>query len=88
MFVSVLMWVLTIGMLFFVISLFMRGRKVEIAMFSFMGAMLFGFYAIRNSQPNVPPIGVYSDFLSYIWCEIIVGFLLACLVAWVLRPAK
>lgn len=89
MFVSVLMWVLTIGILFLVISLIVRGRKVEIAMFSFMGAMLFGFYAIRNSQPNVPPIGVYSDFLSYIWCEIIIGVcLLACLVAWVLRPAK
>lgn len=89
MFVSVLTWVLTIGILFLVISLFMRGRKVEIAMFSFMGAMLFGFYAIRNSQPNVPPIGVYSDFMSYIWCEIIVGVcLLACLIAWVLRPAK
>lgn len=89
MFVSLLTWVLTIGILFLVISLFMRGRKVEIAMFSFMGAMLFGFYAIRNSQPNVPPIGVYSDFMSYIWCEIIVGVcLLACLIAWVLRPAK
>lgn len=89
MFVSVLTWVLTIGILFLVISLFMRGRKVEIAMFSFMGAMLFGFYAIRNSQPNVPPIGVYSDFMSYIWCEIIIGVcLIACLVAWVLRPQK
>lgn len=89
MFVSVLTWVLTIGILFLVISLFMRGRKVEIAMFSFMGAMLFGFYAIRNSQPNVPPIGVYSDFMSYIWCEIIIGVcLIACLIAWVLRPQK
>jgi hypothetical protein len=89
MFISILTWVLTIGILFLVISLFMRGRKVEIAMFSFMGAMLFGFYAIRNSQPNVPPIGVYSDFLSYLWCEIIVGVcLMACLAAWVLRSAK
>lgn len=88
-FVSVVTWLLTIGVLFLVISLLFRGRKIEVSMFSFMGAMLFGFYAIRNSQPNVPPIGVYSDFLSYIWCEIIIG---ACLIvgviAWVLRPSK
>ncbi len=89
MFVSVLTWAITIGVLFFVGSLIIRGRKIEINMFSFMGAMLFGFYAIRNSQPNVPPIGVYSDFMSYIWCEIIIGVcLIACLVAWVLRPQK
>lgn len=89
MFVGVLMWLLTIGILFLIVSLIVRGRKVEIAMFSFMGAMLFGFYAIRNSQPNVPPVGVYSDFLSYIWCEVIVGAcLVVALVAWLLRPTK
>lgn len=88
-FVSILMWVITVGILFLLISLLFRGRKVEIAMFSFMGAMLFGFYAIRNSQPNVPPIGVYSDFISYIWCEIIIGACLVVgLVAWVLRPVS
>ena len=88
-FVSVLTWLLTIGVLLLVISLLVRGRKVEIAMLSFMGAMLFGFYAIRNSQPNIPPIGVYSDFMSYIWCEVIIGACLAaCLIAWVLRPSK
>ncbi len=88
-FVSVLTWILTIGILLLVISLLVRGRKVEIAMLSFMGAMLFGFYAIRNSQPNIPPIGVYSDFMSYIWCEVIIGACLAaCLIAWVLRPTK
>lgn len=88
-FVAIVTWLLTIGVLFMVISLLFRGRKIEVSMFSFMGAMLFGFYAIRNSQPNVPPIGVFSDFLSYIWCEIIIG---ACLIvgvlAWVLRPSK
>jgi hypothetical protein len=89
MFVGGLMWLLTIGVLFLVISLFARGRKVEIAMFSFTGALLFGFYAIRNSQPNIPAIGVYSDFLAYIWCEVIIGLCLAvCVIAWVLRPTK
>lgn len=89
MFVGILMWLLTIGVMFLVISLLVRGRKIEIAMFSFTAALLFGFYAIRNSQPNIPTVGVYSDFLAYIWCELIIGICLAiCVIGWVLRPAK
>ncbi len=89
MFVSVLMWALSIGVLFFVMSLILRGRKVEVNMFSFMAALLFAFYAVRNSQPNVPPIGVYSDFVSFFWCEVIIAAcLLAALFTWILRPAK
>ena len=89
MFVGILMWLLTVAVLLLVLSLFLRGRKIEIAMFSFMGALLFGFYAIRNSQPNIPAIGVYSDFLSYIWCEVIIGLCLAvCVLAWAIRQAK
>ncbi len=88
-FVSVLMWLLTIAVLFLMISVLFRGRKAEIAMFSFMAALLFAFYAVRNSQPNVPPIGVLSDFLAFFWAELIVG---ACLLAgvftWVFRPSK
>jgi uncharacterized membrane protein YphA (DoxX/SURF4 family) len=89
MFVSVLMWALAIGVLFFVGSLVLRGRKVEINMFSFMAALLFAFYAVRNSQPNVPPIGVYSDFISFFWCEILIAAcLLVTLFVWILRPMK
>lgn len=89
MFVSVLMWALAISVLFFVGTLILRGRKVEVNMFSFMAALLFAFYAVRNSQPNVPPIGVFSDFISFFWCEILIaGCLLAAVFTWVLRPMK
>ena len=88
-FVTVLMWALSLAVLFLMISVLFRGRKAEIAMFSFMAALLFAFYAVRNSQPNVPPIGVMIDFLGFFWAEIIVG---ACLLAgvftWVLRSNK
>ncbi len=89
MFVSVLMWALSITVLFFVLAIALRGRKVEVGMFSFLAALLFAFYAVRNSQPNVPPIGVYSDFISFFWCEVIVGAcLLVALFVWILRPSK
>ena len=89
MFVAILMWALAICVLFFVGSLVIRGRKIEINMFSFMAALLFAFYAVRNSQPNVPPIGVYSDFISFFWAEVVIaGCLIVALTAWILRPGK
>ena len=89
MFIAVMMWGLSIAVLFLVLSIVVRKRKPEIAMFSFMAALLFAFYAVRNSQPNVPPIGVFSDFISFFWAELIVA---ACLLigvfTWIFRPAK
>lgn len=88
-FVAVLMWGLSLAVLFLVLSVVVRGRKPEIAMFSFMAALLFAFYAVRNSQPNVPPIGVYGDFISFFWAETIVGVcLLLTVFTWVFRTAK
>jgi len=88
-FVAILMWGLSLAVLFLVLSVILRGRKPELAMFSFMAALLFAYYAVRNSQPNVPPIGVYSDFISFFWAEILVGAcLLATVFTWVFRAAK
>jgi hypothetical protein len=88
-FVAVLMWGLSLAVLFLVLSVVLRGRKPELAMFSFMAALLFAFYAVRNSQPNVPPIGVYGDFISFFWAETLVGVcLLVTIFTWVFRPAK
>lgn len=89
LFVGFLMWALAIAVLFLVASLLIRGRKIEIAMFSFMAALLFAFYSVRGSQPNVPPIGVFSDFVSFFWAEILVALcLVASVIAWVFRTPK
>ncbi|MEQ1604297.1 MAG: DUF4436 family protein [Pyrinomonadaceae bacterium] len=88
-FVSTLMWILSIGVLFLMMSVILRGRKVELAMFSFMATLLFAFYAVRNSQPNVPPIGVFMDFASFFWVEMIVATCLVVgLVTWLFRASK
>ena len=90
MFISALMWAIAIGVMFFVGVLLIRGRKIEVNMFSFMAALLFAFpAAVRNSQPNIPPVGVYSDFISFFWAEGIIALcLLAALITWILRPTK
>jgi Domain of unknown function (DUF4436) len=36
-------------------------------------ALIFGLPALRNTQPGVPPVGVFSDWISFIWAELIVG---------------
>lgn len=87
-FVMVLMWSVTIAVMFMTLSIFLRGRKIELAMFSFLAALLFAFAAVRNSQPGVPPIGAYSDFISFFWAEVILAMcLLAIIFMWLLRPA-
>lgn len=89
LFVTVMMWGLTIAVLLLTLSCVLRGRKVELAMFSFTAALLFAFAAVRNAQPGTPPIGTYSDFISFFWAEVIIALCLVVLVfTWLLRPAK
>jgi hypothetical protein len=86
-FIMLMMWGLTIAVIFLTLSVVTRGRKVEIGMFSFLAALLFAFAAVRNSQPGAPPIGTFSDFISFFWAEVIIALCLVAVVfTWLLRP--
>lgn len=87
LFISFLMWGAAIGVLLLVLSVLLRGRKIEVGMFSFLSALLFAMVAVRNSQPGVPPIGTFSDFISFFWAEVILALcLMTILFTWLLRP--
>lgn len=87
LFITFLMWGATIAVALLVLSVILRGRKIEVGMFSFLSALLFALVAVRNSQPGVPPIGVFSDFISFFWAEVILALCLLTLVfTWLLRP--
>lgn len=87
LFIAVLMWGATIGVMLLVLSIILRGRKIEVGMFSFLSALLFAMVAVRNSQPGVPPIGAFSDFISFFWAEVILALcLMTILFTWLLRP--
>jgi len=89
MFIMAAQWFLTLGALFLTLRVAFGGRKIEVGMFSFMGALLFAFPALRNSQPGVPQIGSYSDFLAFFWAEMIIALcLLTILTLWLVRPQK
>ena len=84
--VMIVMWAMALAVLFMCISV-VRGRKVELAMFSFIAALIFAFATVRNNQPGVPPIGALSDFLAFFWAEIILALsLLIILIMWLIRP--
>ena len=85
-FIMIAMWALVIAVLFMVFRVFAGQRKIEISMFSFLGALLFAFPALRNSQPGTPPIGTLSDFIAFFWAEVIIAFsLLAVVLRWLIR---
>ncbi len=87
-FVMVVMWGVTAVVLLMTFAIVMRGRKIEVGMFSFLAALLFAFVTVRNAQPGSPPIGSYSDYLSFFWAEILIALCLLTIVAvWVYRPA-
>lgn len=85
-FIMIAMWALVIGVLFLVFRVFAGHRKIEISMFSFLGALLFAFPALRNSQPGTPPIGTLSDFIAFFWAEVIIALsLLSVVLRWIIR---
>jgi len=85
-FIMIAMWALAIGVLCLVYRVFAGHRKIEISMFSFLGALLFAFPALRNSQPGTPPIGTLSDFLAFFWAEVIIALsLLSVVLRWLIK---
>ena len=44
-------------------------------------ALIFGLPALRNVQPGVPPVGAFSDYVTFIWAELIVAAS-AVITAW------
>ena len=94
MFIMGAMWLLTVAVLCLVFHVLSGRRKIEVGMFSFLGALLFAFPALRNSQPGTPPIGTYGDFIAFFWAEVLIALcLLTILSIWLVRgperaPAK
>jgi hypothetical protein len=49
-------------------------------------SLIFGLPALRNVQPGAPPVGAFSDYIIFIWAELIVAVSAVVTVwQWVLR---
>ena len=85
-FIMSAMWLITVAVIFLAFHILTDRRKIEIGMFSFLGALLFAFPALRNSQPGTPPIGTYGDFMAFFWAEMLIALcLLVVLSTWLIR---
>jgi len=86
-FVMLLKWLLAMTTVFMMLSVTVRGRRVELSMFTWMAALLFALPPLRNSMPDIPPIGSLPDFVAFFWAEGLVAISLICIAfTWLKRP--
>lgn len=73
---------LAVTLLLIVLRLIGQARSTsEIGLVSMSFALIFGLPALRDAQPDVPPIGAFCDYISFIWAELIVA-VAGLLYAW------
>jgi hypothetical protein len=48
-------------------------RPFDLLPLSMSMTLIFGLPALRNVQPGVPPVGAFSDYVTFIWAELIVA---------------
>lgn len=77
-FIVLLMWALTILAVRLTANQVRNENPIDGTLISFLGVLLFSFSAVRNSMPNAPAVGALTDYLSFFWCELVLGL---CLVA-------
>lgn len=71
--IQVMMLCLSLSMLAMVLYGTIQGKESALAPLSISAALIFGLPALRDTQPGVPPLGVFTDFVSYLWAELIVA---------------
>ena len=88
-FIMAIQMLLALALIALVFSI-IRGRKPEVSMFSWMGAMMFAFPALRNASPGIPPVlGTLSDYLAFFWAESTVAIVLVISVSiYLFKPQK
>jgi hypothetical protein len=84
--IQLMMICLALSMLAMVLFGTMRGRGAAIDPLYIAPVLIFGLPALRDTQPSVPPLGAFSDYISYLWAEYIVA---ACTIiaiwTWIAR---
>jgi hypothetical protein len=73
---------LAVSIMGMVVKMTVTPREINLIPLSLCVALIFGLPALRNIQPGIPPVGVLSDYISFIWAELIVS-VSAIVLAWV-----
>jgi hypothetical protein len=80
--VMTVMFVLAVSVMGMVLHVTASPGEVNLVPLSLCVALIFGLPALRNVQPSVPGMGVLSDYISFIWAELMVS-ISAITLAWI-----
>jgi len=84
--IQLMMVLLALSMLAMVLFGTMKGKGAAIDPLYIAPVLIFGLPALRDTQPGVPPLGAFSDYLSYLWAEAIVaGCTIIAIWTWIAR---
>jgi hypothetical protein len=86
MFLMALMSTLAVSLLAMALRVTRANSTVELLPLSLCISLIFVLPALRNVQPGVPPVGVFGDYVSFTWAEIIVAVSAVIIMwTWLLR---
>jgi Domain of unknown function (DUF4436) len=69
-------------------SVTLRGT-IDVLPLSLFITLLFGLPALRNSQPAVPPLAAFGDYLSFLWAEQIIAVSAVVMIwSWLVRERR
>jgi uncharacterized protein DUF4436 len=84
-----MMMCLAMSLLAMVLQSAVGGKGALLLPLSLSVSLIFGLPALRNAQPNVPPLGAFSDYLSFLWAEFIVaGSTVIVVWRWILSSRR
>jgi hypothetical protein len=84
-----LMFVLAISIVRMVLTVTASPGAMNLLPLSLSITLIFGLPALRSIQPGVPPVGGFSDYMSFIWAEMMVSISAIALAwTWIIRSKK
>jgi hypothetical protein len=87
--IMILMLTLAMSVLLMSIEALTSNQRLDLLPLSLSVTLLFGLPALRNSQPAVPPLGAFGDYLSFIWAEQIVAVSAVVMIwTWLVRERR
>jgi hypothetical protein len=88
-FVMIVTFLLAISIVAMVLHVNASRGEMNLLPLSLCVTLIFGLPALRSIQPGVPPVGILSDSVSFIWAELMVSISAIALAwAWILRSKK
>jgi Domain of unknown function (DUF4436) len=86
--INVMMTALAMSVLAMVLRVTTSSGESDLVPLSMAISLIFGLPALRNVQPGVPPVGTLSDYVSFIWAELIVAVCAVITVGYWLLQAR